>query len=79
MAMISGQMIAEAWEAALAPAIAGALAAAGVAADAIGALAIAGQLDGCVAVDANGTSVHATGPAEWSKKIVELKLPVTAA
>jgi fumarate hydratase class I len=32
-----------------------------------------------VAVDANGTSVHSTGPAEWSKKIVELKLPVTAA
>jgi len=32
-----------------------------------------------VAVDANGTSVHTTGPAEWSKKIVELKLPVTAA
>ena len=32
-----------------------------------------------VAVDASGTSVHATGPAEWSKKIVELKLPVTAA
>jgi fumarate hydratase class I len=32
-----------------------------------------------VAVDANGTSVHDTGPAEWSKKIVELKLPVTAA
>ena len=32
-----------------------------------------------VAVDANGTSVHATGPAEWSKKIVELKLPVNAA
>src|SRR5882672_7473615 len=29
-----------------------------------------------VAVDANGTSVHTTGPAEWSKKIVELKLPV---
>ena len=28
-----------------------------------------------VAVDANGTSVHSTGPAEWSKKIVELKLP----
>jgi fumarate hydratase class I len=22
-----------------------------------------------VAVDANGTSVHTTGPAEWSKKI----------
>jgi fumarate hydratase, class I len=32
-----------------------------------------------VAVDANGSSVHTTGPAEWSRKIVELKLPVTAA
>ncbi|HXJ09724.1 MAG TPA: FumA C-terminus/TtdB family hydratase beta subunit, partial [Burkholderiales bacterium] len=32
-----------------------------------------------VAVDSNGTSVHTTGPAEWSKKIVELKIPVTAA
>jgi fumarate hydratase class I len=32
-----------------------------------------------VAVDSNGSSVHSTGPAEWSKKIVELKLPVTAA
>jgi len=32
-----------------------------------------------VAVDSNGNSVHTTGPAEWSKKIVELKLPVTAA
>ena len=32
-----------------------------------------------VAVDANGTSVHQTGPAEWSKKIIELKLPVGAA
>src|SRR5688572_9344487 len=32
-----------------------------------------------VAVDASGTSVHSTGPAEWSRKIVELKLPVTAA
>jgi fumarate hydratase class I len=32
-----------------------------------------------VAVDAHGTSVHSTGPAEWSKKIIELKLPVTAA
>jgi fumarate hydratase class I len=32
-----------------------------------------------VAVDASGTSVHSTGPAEWSKKIIELKLPVTAA
>ena len=32
-----------------------------------------------VAVDASGSSVHTTGPAEWSKKIVELKIPVTAA
>jgi fumarate hydratase class I len=32
-----------------------------------------------VAVDANGESLHTTGPAEWSRKIVELKLPVTAA
>ena len=32
-----------------------------------------------VAVDANGTSVHNTGPAERSKKIVELKIPVNAA
>ena len=32
-----------------------------------------------VAVDANGESVHSTGPAEWSRKIVELKIPVTAA
>jgi len=32
-----------------------------------------------VAVDSNGTSVHQTGPAEWQKKIIELKLPVSAA
>jgi fumarate hydratase class I len=32
-----------------------------------------------VAVDSNGISVHDTGPATWSKKIVELKLPVSAA
>ena len=32
-----------------------------------------------VAVDASGTSVHSTGPAEWSKKIVELKIPVNIA
>ena len=32
-----------------------------------------------VAVDSNGSSVHEAGPAEWSKKIVELKIPVTAA
>jgi fumarate hydratase class I len=32
-----------------------------------------------VAVDANGSSLHASGPADWSQKIVELKLPVSAA
>ena len=32
-----------------------------------------------VAVDSNGSSVHDAGPAEWSRKIVELKIPVTAA
>src|SRR5688572_33120990 len=32
-----------------------------------------------VAVGASGASVHQSGPAEWSKKIIELKLPVTAA
>ncbi len=32
-----------------------------------------------VAVDASGTSVHTTGPAEWEKKIREFKLPVYAA
>src|SRR5258708_34770322 len=31
-----------------------------------------------VAVDANGTSVHTTGPARGSKKIIGRKLPVTA-
>ncbi len=47
-----------AWEAALGPAIAGALAAAGAAPADIAALAIAGQLDGCVAVDAGGAPLH---------------------
>jgi fumarate hydratase class I len=32
-----------------------------------------------VAVDSNGESVHSTGPAEWSRRIVELKIPVGAA
>jgi fumarate hydratase, class I len=32
-----------------------------------------------VAVDASGTSVHNTGPAEWEKRIREFKLPVYAA
>jgi fumarate hydratase, class I len=32
-----------------------------------------------VAVDAGGDSVHQSGPAEWQRKITELKLPVSAA
>jgi fumarate hydratase class I len=32
-----------------------------------------------VAVDAKGDSVHQSGPAEWQKRIRELKIPVTAA
>jgi fumarate hydratase class I len=32
-----------------------------------------------VAVDANGKSVHQSGPEAWHKKIVELKIPVHAA
>jgi xylulokinase len=47
-----------AWEAALAPAIGGAMAAAGVAGDDVAAIAIAGQLDGCVAVGAAGEPLH---------------------
>ena len=47
------------WEDALAPTIAAALDVAGVAADAVRALGIAGQLDGCIATDAAG---EALGP-----------------
>jgi len=32
-----------------------------------------------VAVDANGDSVHQTGPAEWAKRIREFKIPVAVA
>jgi xylulokinase len=46
------------WEASLAPAIAGALAAARVSADDVVAIAFAGQLDGCVAVDADNAPLH---------------------
>jgi xylulokinase len=46
------------WEAALAPAIAKALADAGVKPEDIAAVAVTGQLDGCVAVDVNGAAVH---------------------
>ncbi|MDB4956691.1 MAG: hypothetical protein JWO36_4260 [Myxococcales bacterium] len=47
-----------AWEAALAPVIAGALAAARATPDDVVAIAFAGQLDGCVAVDAAGAPLH---------------------
>ncbi len=47
------------WEQALSSAIGGALAAAGARPDDIAALAIAGQLDGCVAVDGAGRPLHA--------------------
>jgi xylulokinase len=47
------------WERALAPAIEGALIAAGLQANDVAAVAIAGQLDGCVAVDAHGQPLHA--------------------
>jgi xylulokinase len=46
------------WEAALRPAIAGALDRAGATPDAIAAVAVTGQLDGCVAVDASGAPLH---------------------
>ena len=45
------------WEDALAPAIARALDAAGVAADAVRALGIAGQLDGCIPTDGDGKAL----------------------
>jgi fumarate hydratase class I len=32
-----------------------------------------------VAVDANGSSVHQSGPAEWEKRIRHFKIPVAAA
>jgi xylulokinase len=46
------------WEDALGPAIHGALAAAGRKAGEVKALGIAGQLDGCVAIDRQGAPVH---------------------
>ena len=47
-----------AWERALAPAIGSALAAAGATAHDIAAIAVVGQLDGCVAVDDTGAPLH---------------------
>ena len=65
------------WEAALAPAIARALERAGAAPTDVVALALAGQLDGCVAVDANGAPLH---PALiWQDKRATAHLPVDPA
>lgn len=47
------------WDAALAPAVQGALVAAGVQGSDVKALAVSGQLDGCVAVDTHGAALHA--------------------
>jgi xylulokinase len=62
------------WEAALAPAIGQALARAGAQPCDVVALALAGQLDGCVAVDAAGAPLH---PALiWQDKRATDHLPV---
>ena len=37
------------------------------------------DMPGTVAVDSNGTSVHNTGPAEWSARIRDLGIPVRVA
>ncbi|MEP6860890.1 MAG: FGGY family carbohydrate kinase [Deltaproteobacteria bacterium] len=65
------------WEAALAPAIGQALARAGAQPSEVVALALAGQLDGCVAVDATGAPLH---PALiWQDKRATDHLPVDPA
>ena len=66
-----------AWESALAPAIGQALANAGAKPADVAALALAGQLDGCVAVDATGAPLH---PALiWQDKRATEHLPVDPA
>jgi xylulokinase len=65
------------WENALGPTVAKALAAAGRAAAEVRALGIAGQLDGCVAVDANG---RARGPCiTWMDRRAEVEAEVVDA
>jgi len=66
------------WEQAFAPAIGGALIAAGVQASDVTAVALSGQLDGCVPVDAHGTALHAA--LIWQdKRAVEQAARVDAA
>ena len=38
-----------------------------------------GYMPVTVAVEANGNSVHQSGPAEWANRIRELKIPVSVA
>jgi len=66
-----------AWEAALAPAIGRALDAARASANDVCAIAIAGQLDGCVAVDAAGEPMHAA--LIWQDKRATAHLPIEPA
>jgi xylulokinase len=63
------------WDAALAPAIGGALAAAGAAPGDVAALAIAGQLDGCVAVDGSGEPLHRALIWQDRRAVAEAALP----
>jgi xylulokinase len=67
----------DAWEAALGPAVAEALGRAGLAAGAVAALGVAGQLDGCVAVGADGAPL---GPCLiWMDRRAEREMPVLPA
>jgi xylulokinase len=67
----------EVWEAALGPAVGEALARAGVAPDAVFALGVAGQLDGCVAVAADGAAL---GPCLiWMDRRAEREMPALPA
>ncbi len=65
------------WEAALGPVVAEALARAGLAPDAVAALGVAGQLDGCVAVGADGAAL---GPCLiWLDRRAEREMPALPA
>ncbi len=66
-----------AWDAALGPAIAEALARAGAAPSEVVAIGLAGQLDGCVAVDPEGEPLHAA--LIWQDRRATAHLPVDPA
>ncbi|HUS30380.1 MAG TPA: FGGY family carbohydrate kinase [Kofleriaceae bacterium] len=63
-----------AWEAALAPAISGALAAAKCSAADVTAIGVSGQLDGCVACAADGTAMQAA--LIWQDKRADARLAI---